>query len=426
MNELAKKNQNYFLIPAVMLQFWFEKMNEAQTGQLPLLNKSLPTATAEEKKLNVNFSDWDNPPQEASLVIEEYLWGVRCGVMQYVNVDNCSLASVLAVARTDQMCEIYSPAKVQYFLDGSRKIVAHDVSVYNTDAKFACYSLIDLTQALNLFPLYREIFAKLPKNTKFLCSPNADKIRIANQEKGERGFSFCAVDTDERETAFYLGNLRSTFNYIAQEIAAGKGLAFCNPHKETDLDYLKSKICFLSGSNYSYNLAMSLATEAASCKVRQDYIQNGINGKRKFSVLINGNYVAADSAFNRFMPRNGQDITICVPPSVYQSWGKPFTPEELKIIHANRTFAFSKKAEKDYFNKVNRLRFDLRQINIYRSNPKGEVIIEVEQLKEIIKKEQQETEAKVQKLIQTQLEPAYVHRDLSGPSRSSIYTNLNL
>lgn len=425
MNELAKRNQNYFLIPAVMLQLWFEKMNETQIRKFPLINKTLPAAT-EEEKLNINFSDWDNPSQETSLVIEEYLWGVRCGVMQYVNVDNCSLASVLAVARTDQMCEIYSPAKVQYFLDGSRKIVTHDVSVYNTDAKFSCYSLIDLTQAVNLFPLYREIFAMLPEDTKFLCSPNADKIRIANQEKGERGFSFNAVDTDENETAFYLGNLRSTFSYIAREIEAGKGLAFCNPHKRTDLDYLKSKICFLSGSNYSYNLAMSLATEAASFEVRQDYIQKGINGKSKFSVLINGNYVVADSDFNQFMPHNGQDISICVPPSVYQSWGKPFTQEELDIIHANRTFDFSKEAERDYFNKVNRLRFDQRQINIYRSNSDREAIIEVEQLKEIIKEQQQKTESEVQSLIQTKIEPIYVHRDLSGPSRSSIYTKLNL
>lgn len=46
----------------------------------------------------------------------------------------------------------------------------------------------------------------------FLCSPDADKICIANQEE-EIGFSFNAVDTDFKSVAFYLGNLRSTLGY---------------------------------------------------------------------------------------------------------------------------------------------------------------------------------------------------------------------
>ena len=130
--EISKQNQNYFLLPIVLLQMWFERQAIPQGDLAPQL-KALPSSQPEEK-VDIDFSDWDGSRHGADLVIEEYLWGIRCGVMQFVNPDVCSLNAVLTAARTDQMCEIYSPAKVQYFADGSRKVIPHDVSAYNTDA----------------------------------------------------------------------------------------------------------------------------------------------------------------------------------------------------------------------------------------------------------------------------------------------------
>lgn len=268
----------------LMLNLWFERTYAEEVG-MPAQQKMLPTGNTE-KELAIDFNDWNNPSSEKDIVIEEYLWGVRCGIMQFVNPDNCSFAAVLAVARTDEMCEIYSPAKVCYYSDGSRKIIPHNISVYNTDAHFGCYKLINIEQAANLFPQYEKIFQKLPPETIFLCSPDGDKIRIANQEKGEIGFSFNAVDTDIPEKAFYLGTLRATFQYIAQEIANGNGLSFCKTEETHSLDYLRSKICLMSGSKYHYNLATSLAAEAHVQKIRQSYIAKGITGKDKFTLLI--------------------------------------------------------------------------------------------------------------------------------------------
>lgn len=439
MSNLTKQNQNYFLITRLMLQFWFERMHEQEIGALIQQTKTLPSGKIE-KELSIEFSKWDTPKKEASIILEEYIWGVRCGVMQFVNIDSCSFASVLAVAKTDQMCEIYSPAKVQYYSDGSRRVVPHNVSVYNTDAKFSCYSLIDIKQAENLFPQYLDIFEKLPAETKFLCSPDADKIRIANQEEGEIGFSFNAVDTDIKSVAFYLGNLRATFQYVAREIEAGRGLAFCNPEHQHELEYLNSKICLMSGGNYPYLQAMSLAADNSASEIRKIYIKEGIKGKENFTLLIDGTYVDDDTDINRFAEKDGQNIKICVPPSVYRSWGQPFTAQELEVIHAGRTFQFDKEAANDYYNKINKLRYDKRQINIFARNGQKQKIVEAEELEIIIKRELDKVEKEEREMaekvhdgrtylatVQKRMEEArhFAARDTSGPSRSSMYTGFN-
>ena len=231
MKQLTKRNQeqNYLILHSALIKIWFEKMHQKQFCALVTQPKALPSKEQSEKELQINFSDWDMPQSKPELMIEEYLWGIRYGVMQYIDVERCSFSEVLEVAKTDDMCEIYSPAKVQYFSDGSRKVISHDVSVYNTDAKFSCWSLINMKQAITLFPQYAKVFEKLPRETKFLCSPEVDKLRIANQGYQEIGFSFHLVDTEIKNIAFYLGCLRSSFRYLAQEIEQGRGQAFCNP-----------------------------------------------------------------------------------------------------------------------------------------------------------------------------------------------------
>lgn len=423
MNKLTKQNQeqNYLVLPAVFLKLWFEKMHQSQFGALVAQPKALPSAKTE-KNLDIKFSDWDMPTKTKDMLIEEYLWGIRCGVIQHIDVDRCSFSDVLEVAKTDQMCEIYSPAKVQYFSDGSRKVIPQNISVYNTDAKFGCWSLINLKQAKNLFPQYVKVFDKLPKETKFLCSPEIDKLRIANQENGEIGFSFNAVDTPIKNIGFYLGHLRPSFQYIAREIGAGGGSAFCDSEQLNNLDYLQSKICLMSGGEYPYSLAVNLVSETSYPQMRSAYLKKGIKGKESFRILIDGSYQQDDKDINRFVANDGSDIKICVPPSVYQSWGREFTPSELKIINRGRTFEFDSQAENDYFSKINRLRFSQREINIFTKEKTQEKIIEVEPLQKIITRQLNEIEQDEQQLIK---EARFAARDLSGPSRSSLYTGFN-
>ena len=418
--EISKQNQNYFLLPIVLLQMWFERQAIPQGDLAPQL-KALPSSQPEEK-VNIDFSDWDGSRHRADLVIEEYLWGIRCGVMQFVNPDVCSFNAVLTAARTDQMCEIYSPAKVQYFADGSRKVIPHDVSAYNTDAEFGCWGLIGIKQAKNLFPQYWKIFDRLPKETKFLCSPEADKLRIANQEKGEIGFSFDAVDV-EQPVSFFLGNLRPTFQYIANEIAEGRGARFCRPEEKQKLDFLKSKICLMSGGCYPYNLAMTLASEKGAAQIRKDYVKNGLKGKDSFWLLINGECVDKLEGINQMVKEDGSDINICVPPSVYKSWGKPFTVAELQIINASRRFIFDSQSENDYFNKINRLRFDNRLINIVKWE-KGNKIIEVEEVEKLIERRFKKLDEQLKDVLEHEQRERYsLAQGLSGPTRRSMYTN---
>ena len=313
------QEQNYLFLSVVLLKIWFEKMHQEQFGALVVQPKDLPTTMQNKKELEINNSDWDLLQHKPELLIEEYLWGVRYGVMQYIDVERCSFSEVLKVAKTDEMCEIYSPAKVQYFSDGSRKVVSHDVSVYNTDAKFSCWSLINLQQAKTLFPQYAKIFEHLPKEIKFLCSPKVDKLRIANQGSKEIGFSFHLVDTKIQDIAFYLGNLRPSFRYIAQEIEQGRGKAFCNPNQMNNIDYLKSKICLMSGGKYPYSLAQNLVSEASYLQMQSTYLKEGIKGKDIFCILIDGSYIKEDDDFNKQVAKDGADIKICVSPSVYKN-----------------------------------------------------------------------------------------------------------
>ncbi len=340
MNKLTKQNQeqNYLVLPALMLQVWFERMRIEHLGELANQPKALPIQEAQ-NKLNINFSDWDMLPKKDVPVIEECLWGVRYGVMQFIDVKNA------------------------------------------------------------LF------FDKLPKETKFLCSPEIDKLRIANQENGEIGFSFRAVDTNIKTPGFYLGNLQPTFKYIAQEIEQGNGRSFCRPESLHKLDYLKSKICFMSGGQYPYDLATNLVSEMFYPQLKQNYVKKGISGK-DFSVLIDGSFVINDDDFN-CIAEDGKDLRICIPPSVYQSWGQEFTPSELEIINRGRTFEFDSQAENDYFNKINRLRFSRREINIFAKAKTTEKIIEVEPLREVINKQLDELEQEElqQKLQQKMLLP---------------------
>lgn len=449
MKKLTKQNQeqNYLILPAVLLKIWFDRMHQEQFGALATVPKALPSvqSTEENSKLDIHFSDWDMPVKNADLLIEEYLWGIRYGIMQYIDVERCSFAEVLEIAKTDDMSELYSPAKVQYFSDGTRKVVPQNVSVYNTDVKFGCWYLINIEQAKHFFPQYSKIFDTFPQETKFLCSPEMDKLRIASQENGEIGFSFSAVDASIKDIGFYLGHLRPSFQYIAREIGVGGGAAFCDPKRMKDLDYLKSKICLMSGGIYPYSLAENLVSEDLSAELKDIYLREGVKGKENFCILIDGSYFSEDADINHLVKEDGADVKICVPPSVYQSWGKEFSLDELNVIYQGRSFNFDASAENNYFNKINRLRFSQREINIFAQAKPNQKIIEIEPLREIIHQGLDEIETSEQHLTEElaegrrQVAEERRRREeerrlaeerrrfaeemaLSGPTRSSLYT----
>ena len=224
-------------------------------------------------------------------------------------------------------------------------------------------------------------------------------LRIASQGDGEIGFSFFNVDADIKEVGFYLGNLRLMFKDIAQEIKLGRGQKFCDSGKTYNLDYLKSKICLMSGGKYPYYLAQNLASEKACQTVKDTYLRQGINNKRDFSILIDGSYIADDDNFNCFINEDGQDIKICVPPLVYEQWGSAFSADELEIIKRGYSFNFKSHTKNDYFCKINRLRFSNREICIFAQARPQEMIIEVKKLQQIITARLKEIEQEDQKLL---------------------------
>ncbi len=418
-NQIAKREQNYVLFSTLMLAGWFSKMYEQQAQAMPVeAVKCLPRNEAETKELlNVNFSDYDGYEKSSDVVIEEYLWGVRVGVSQYLDIFNCSLDAVLSVARTEHMAEIYSPAKVVYYLDGTRKVVPHQVSAYNTDSKFSCYSLINMLQARDLFPQYCEVFDKLPENTKFLCPDDASKLRICSQEKGEIGFSFSAVDV-KMPLGFYLGNLRASFQHIAREIRVGHGRNFCNTDKVYDLDYQYGKMRFLCGANFPYAIAQNLVSDEYAQKLRQDYVRMG-SKQNSFIILIDGTYCSDELVINK---QSGGEttMTICVSPSVYKSWGREFTQEELEIIMRPRKFEFTEDVEK-----YEKLNFTNNQIQMFREKHSSKTLLTPGSLKQFIETELEKNEQEIQKALKEIVKPMFKPRpmvDLSGPSRSSIYT----
>ena len=69
MSNLTKQNQNYFLITRLMLQFWFERMHEQEIGALIQQTKTLPSGKIE-KEMSIEFSKWDTPKKEASIILE--------------------------------------------------------------------------------------------------------------------------------------------------------------------------------------------------------------------------------------------------------------------------------------------------------------------------------------------------------------------
>ena len=153
--------------------------------------------------------------------------------------------------------------------------------------------------------------------------------------------------------------------------------------------------------------------------MRSAYLKEGIKGKDIFRILIDGSFLKENDGFNHFIAKDGTNIKICVPPSVYKNWGKAFSPSELEIINRGRTFDFNLQAENNYFSKINRLRFSQREINIFAEAKPNHKIIEVEPLQEIITRQL----AEIEKEEHCRLEQAqFAARDLSGPTRSSLYT----
>ncbi len=415
--DVEKRRQNYLTVTALMLAEWFTNARQQECGLTVHQPKVLPFIKSEEH-LEVNFSDWDGTaaPDDKEYV-EEYMWGVRCGISQVLNVYDYSLASVLAAARTDQMCEIYSPAKVRYYGDGRREVIPHNVSCYNTDVSFACWDLIDLEQAKVLFPEWTEQLDTLPENTVLFCSPDESKLRIASQEEGEIGFSFTGIDVVQ-DDAFFTGNLRATFEYIAREIESGKGRSFCSEEQKVRVDYLNGSICFLAGGGYPYDKAIVLAAEENAAAIRKLYIKKGISGKKFFWLTIDGmrhddmfgaSWYKKDENGNRFM---------CVPPSVYKNWGKPFTKEELEIIHASRKFKFSHEIEKRQKLHGDSAKAPLLEMCIQNDEA-------AEKAMEKLVREVPEERRKYKEYLREQAEQAERYRraaDLSGPTRSSLYS----
>ena len=282
---VAKKGQNYLTVTNLMLATWLANV-QRQNGII-LVNSSNLLETKQQKflphsenesrgaEVKIDYSQWENTYDMYPDCMIEYIWGVRCGLSQVVNEDDYSFASALAIARTDEMCEIYSPGVIKYCTDGSRKIIPHQVACYNIDASFSCWNEINIDQAKILFPEARKLFALFPLNTKLLLSPDESKIRIGSEENGEIGISFVSPKYKAPES-FYLGGLRATFAHIADEIEKGNGLNFCSTEQKYKLDFLDGSICFLAGGRYDYEQAMKLAKPEAVSAIRKDYIQKGI------------------------------------------------------------------------------------------------------------------------------------------------------
>ena len=113
-------------------------------------------------------------------------------------------------------------------------------------------------------------------------------------------------------------------------------------------------------------------------------------------------------------------MTICVSPSVYKSWGREFTQEELEIIMRPRKFEFTEDVEK-----YEKLNFTNNQIQMFREKHSSEILLTPGSLKQFIETELEENELKIQKAMKVVEKPMFRPRpmvDLSGPSRSSIYT----
>ena len=381
---VAKKGQNYLTVTNLMLATWLANV-QRQNGII-LVNSSNLLETKQQKflphsenesrgaEVKIDYSQWENTYDMYPGCMIEYIWGVRCGLSQVVNEDDYSFASALAIARTDEMCEIYSPGVIKYCTDGSRKIIPHQVACYNIDASFSCWNEINIDQAKILFPEARKLFALFPLNTKLLLSPDESKIRIGSEENGEIGISFVSPRYKAPES-FYLGGLRATFAHIADEIEKGNGLNFCSTEQKYKLDFLDGSICFLAGGRYDYEQAMKLAKPEAVSAIRKDYIQKGIAGNTAFWLTIDGSYIA-DKEPDLPYGGKGNDRVLCVPPSVYKKWGRPFTKQEKECIHRPRTFKFTDKRDK-----IRKLRRIQEEHQHYR-----------------------------------------IAADLSGPTRSSIYT----
>lgn len=371
---VMRRNHGYLMVPKHELVKEYQQ-RVRMNGQ----PKALPFDD-EEQELKVDFNDWVMPESKHEPVIEEYLWGIRCGVSQFVDLDKCSFSEVLDIAKANEMYEIYSPARVRYYLDGSREVIPQNISCYNTDVRFSDWNLIDIKQAETLFPDEQANFAKFPKETKFLCAPNVDRIRIANQEENEIGMSFEFVDTIQ-PMAFFLGNLRTMFCSIAGRIKANKGRRFCALNRMTEVAFVKSRFCFLAGGCYSYAKAVSLASEDELINVRRHFAKGG---HQNFWLTIDGKFIVNADGLNRFVQEDGEDFTICVPPSVYESWGEPFEAAELEIINASRCYDFDYSANEVYFNKINRLRFDRVQIAAVEAG-NGNIVITEEDVKKFTK-----------------------------------------
>ena len=172
--------------------------------------------------------------------------------------------------------------------------------------------------------------------------------------------------------------------------------------------------------------------------MRSAYIKQGMQGRENYRVLIDGHFVNNDTNYNQLVVKDGQDIKLCMPPAVYRSWGAPLNKAELAIIQKGRTFDFDNNAESNFFSKVNQLRFDKRQINIFANSNQGcGQIIETYELDNIISQELNKLRQQMSNVInssnrivqndrQTRQNAdnfsRYSNRDSSGPSRCSLFT----
>ena len=78
-------------------------------------------------------------------------------------------------------------------------------------------------------------------------------------------------------------------------------------------------IFFLCGGVFPYAIAQNLVSDEYAQKLRQDYLQKGIS-QHSFVILVDGTYCSDIPVINK-QSGGDADMTICVPPSVYKSWG---------------------------------------------------------------------------------------------------------
>ena len=348
---LKKEYQGYLAFPQVYISWWFAQVRkEMKSTEIQPLNYLLaPRSSAEPQEEIIYDKEKFNSASSKTEIISERIWGIKCGVTHFIDLNACSFQEVIGAAQTEEMADIYSPGIITYYANGERSFKADYLSIYNDDLKLSCYTLINKFQALTLFPQYKTAITELPDEVLFFTDREHSKLKIANQEKNEKSMNFSIPSPNfPIEDNFYLGSLRFSFGIISSEINKGNA-NFIGQDKPIKLGYTNKKIRLTCGGTFKINEALEIVSPTDKETLIQDFMKNDTKGVKNYHILLDGN----------LLEDSPQYIDICVAPEIYAQWGKPFTEEETAAItkeHAPEFIDINDIENIDI--KINRLRFN--------------------------------------------------------------------